>query len=170
MFPPTLLSCCTASCVQQNRAQLRFLYLLSSGAPAAQRATKRSTLTIGTEPYACIKIGNRATFFFPQRRRRQGTTRRPYANLNTHDASEKKHRACSENDWKEPSQQAAHFKTCFWSPYRWRNALNRRSNHQVSTVLVFSKGDSSTPEYQQQRSHVPEPPECLQQKQKAEEG
>jgi len=63
MFPLTLLSCCTASCAQQNRAQLRFLYLLCSGAPAAQRAAKRSNLTIGTEPHAYIEIGNHATFF-----------------------------------------------------------------------------------------------------------
>ena len=34
-----------------------------SGAPAARRVAKRSTIAIGREPHACIEIENHATLF-----------------------------------------------------------------------------------------------------------
>ena len=64
---------------------------IHSGA-AARRATKRSTMTIGTEPHACIEIETHATFFSwsawlaaciagvcAQRRRQRRVTWRPYS-------------------------------------------------------------------------------------------
>ena len=36
----------------------------NSGAPAAQRVVKQSIITIGSEPHACIEIGNYATLSF----------------------------------------------------------------------------------------------------------
>ena len=40
-----------------------FLSYYDSGAPAASRAAKRNTVTLGTEPHASIEIENHATDF-----------------------------------------------------------------------------------------------------------
>ena len=53
-FPMFSIFCCL----------LCMMISLSSRAPVARRAAKRSTITIGTEPQACIEIENHATLFF----------------------------------------------------------------------------------------------------------